>query len=447
MTPGSERNLISICLKNPNKIIDVENHEVFPEHFAVPAHKYIYMSILYLFSKKQKPTPLAILEVLQDNKAKEAIQDIGGIEYLTALEESNVYEDNLSIYCKKVKQSYTRKLIYEICAETQQEMLSEKAQVLNPQELISSLEAKIIDLSVNNSASNEVYKMGDDTEKILRERAESPDVVPGIETGWTKFDRYTNGGQPGDLIFVCARSKTGKSVTLTNWAIKFSIIDKMPILYIDTEMNSREQEDRILANLSGVPHTEIVSGMYVIDTENGKAEEKIAKLEDARKMLKEGNYYHVYMPQFSIERIASLTRKFKIQYGIVALMFDYLKVPANQTGTLKNMQEWQALGFLASGLKDIAGMLNIPVYSAVQENRSDPKNTQKDETNVGGSDRILQLATKLCFLYNKSDEMIAKDNIINGNQQIYIAFQRNGISDAPPINIMFEKHILKQTEV
>ena len=73
------------------------------------------------------------------------------------------------------------------------------------------------------------------------------------------FDEYTNGGQPGDLIILCAESKVGKSVTLTNWATKLSIIDHIPILYIDTEMDEREQEDRILANLTGIPHKEIIS--------------------------------------------------------------------------------------------------------------------------------------------------------------------------------------------
>ena len=37
---------------------------------------------------------------------------------------------------------------------------------------------------------------------------------------------------------VCARSKVGKSTLLTNWATNLSIIDKLPILYIDTEMDN-----------------------------------------------------------------------------------------------------------------------------------------------------------------------------------------------------------------
>ena len=91
------------------------------------------------------------------------------------------------------------------------------------------------------------------TEEVLDERAKNPSQIPGLETGWTELDRYTNGAQGGDLIIVCAESKVGKSVLLTNWATKLSIKDQIPIIYFDTEMNEREQEDRILSNLTGIP--------------------------------------------------------------------------------------------------------------------------------------------------------------------------------------------------
>jgi replicative DNA helicase len=287
--------------------------------------------------------------------------------------------------------------------------------------------------------------MGDKTEEILNQRAESPAQVPGLEVGWTQYDRYTNGGQGGDLIIVCAPSKTGKSVTLTNWATKIGIKDRIPVLYFDTEMNEREQEDRILANLTGIPHDEIVSGMYVLDTVNGTASEKIARLKVAREELKLGQYYHIYLPQFNIEKVTALSRKFVTQMGVKAIFFDYIKIPSNQAD-FKSVQEFQQLGFFTSGLKDLAGILKVPVFSACQTNRSDNATDSPSEANIGGSYRILQLATKLMFLFNKPDEKIAKDGFQNGNQQLFIKFQRNGMSDCPAINIMFNKPILRQQE-
>lgn len=438
--------MISICLKNPEKIIEVESAEIFAEHFSVPGHKYIFMAMVYLYSKKITPTPMAIIEVLSSEDAKKKVEELGGLEYLTTIEETTIPSSSINIFIEKIKQSYARRMLYDIAENVRSFVLSDKAQVLNPSELVDYAQQQITDLSVNASSSEEVYKMGDRTEEVLNERAENPAQVPGLEVGWTQFDRYTNGAQPGDLIIVCAPSKTGKSVLLTNWATKLSIKDQIPVLYFDTEMNEREQEDRILANLTGIPHDEIVSGMYVMDTINGTASEKLERLKKAREELKLGQYYHIYMPHFTIEKINALTRKFHMQLGIGAVFFDYIKIPSNQAD-FKQMQEYQALGFFTSGLKDLAGNLKIPIFTACQTNRNDLDTEDPDASNIGGSYRILQLASKLMFLVNKSSEKIAKDGFQNGNQQLIIKYQRNGESDCDPINIMFNKPITRQTEI
>lgn len=402
--------------------------------------------MMYLYEKKIKPTPMAIIEVLSGDKSRESVEELGGLEYLMLLEESNVPEDNLAIFIEKVKQSHTRKSLIDISYDVKEFAISDKAEVLNPTELLAYVDEKLSDISSAALTTNEVYKMGEQTEEILAERAENPAQVPGLEVGWHDFDKITNGGQPGDLIVLCAPSKVGKSVALTNWATKIGIEDQIPILYFDTEMNEREQEDRILAKLTGIPHHEIVSGLYVTDTANGKAEDKVERLKKAREKLNMGNYYHVYMPQFSIEEVTALARKFVIQIGVKAIFFDYIKVASNQAN-FKQMQEYQALGFFTSGLKDLAGMLKVPIYTAAQTNRDDLGNQTPDASNIGGSYRILQLASKLIFLINKSDERIAKEGIQNGNQQLIIKYQRNGASDCDPINLMFTKELLKMEEV
>lgn len=389
---------------------------------------------------------MAIIEVLSGDKSRESVEELGGLEYLMLLEESNVPEDNLAIFIEKVKQSHTRKSLIDISYDVKEFAISDKAEVLNPTELLAYVDEKLSDISSAALTTNEVYKMGEQTEEVLAERAENPAQVPGLEVGWHDFDKITNGGQPGDLIVLCAPSKVGKSVALTNWATKIGIEDQIPILYFDTEMSEREQEDRILAKLTGIPQNEIVSGLYVTDTANGKAEDKVERLKRAREKLNMGNYYHVYMPQFSIEEVTALARKFVIQIGVKAIFFDYIKVASNQAN-FKQMQEYQALGFFTSGLKDLAGMLKVPIYTAAQTNRDDLGNQTPDASNIGGSYRILQLASKLIFLINKSDERIAKEGIQNGNQQLIIKYQRNGASDCDPINLMFTKELLKMEEV
>lgn len=445
--PTSERSLLSLCLNNADLLVEVEGAEVFSQHFTIPAHRHIFTAMMYLYSKGITPTPISIIEVITDKKAKEEIEEFGGLSYIEDMTLMDIDKSNLKIFCKKIKQTYARKEIYDICENTKNFMLSDESKTLNPSELVGIVESKITEIACNTVNENGVHKMGNGLKERLEERAKRPTLVAGLEVGWEIYDRVTNGGQVGDLIIVCARAKMGKSVVLTTWAKKFSIEDELPVLYIDTEMTSEEQEDRLVSMITKIPVHEIVTGLFAIDTEEGTAKEKIAKIKDAIDLINKSPYYHVYMPNFSSEKVVSLAKQYKSKYNIQALFFDYIKVPASGSSTLNSMKEYQALGFFTSTLKDLAGILKIPVYSAVQENRNDEKGTEKGAGNVAGSDRILQLATKLMFLYAKTDEQIARDSVLLGNRQLKIAYQRNGESDVAPINLQFDNKIVTIKEV
>ena len=71
--PTCERSLISICLNNSDLLIDVEDNEICSQHFIIPAHRHIFTSMMYLYSKGIKPSPLAILEAITSKDAKEEI--------------------------------------------------------------------------------------------------------------------------------------------------------------------------------------------------------------------------------------------------------------------------------------------------------------------------------------------------------------------------------------
>lgn len=419
-----------------------------PQHFLIKANQIIYNAMIYLYATGNTPTPLAINQMVT-GEVKEELDKMGGINYLEALVEAESDEENLKLYINKQKTLYARKEFYYINKENIKSLLDEETDLTL--EEILSMSSKYLDIINKLNSQQQVYKMGDKLEERLAERIKNPGKIAGIPTGFEMFDTLTGGGRKGDLIFICARAKTGKSTALQNIATNQSIIGIegiiYPILYIDTEMNEEEQEDRILANLTGIPVRELESGLFALDTENGTGEEKKAKVRRANALLHSGHFYHVYMPDFTIQKIEALTRQYQLEKGVQVLYFDYLKIPEASSSSLRTAQEYQMLGFMASGLKDIAGKLGIPVFSACQENRTGEDDDDKSASNIGGSDRILHLATKLVFLYNKSNKTIEDDGIEKGNQELRIKYQRNGESDCTPINIMFYKNKLRMEEV
>lgn len=445
LNPGSERSIISICLKDPTNLLKCEELGLEPHHFSIEANAYIYMAIAYLFNRQVGVTPVALNEVIVEETMRKAVDELGGLQYIMTLSMAKDDERSLSIFVDKVIQSKTRQEIYGIGERLQKKMLDKTSEVLNPNELAEVVSEELATLQKEIDVKEDVYKMGSDTEEIMKLRAEKPNSIPGLATGFTQFDRITGGAKAGDLIILMARSKVGKSVWLLNVAIKLAIKDKLPILYIDSEMDARNQEDRMLANLTGLPYSEITSGLYMIDTDNGKASDKRELIKSAIELIKSGNFYHIQMPTFEISAIKSITRQYKMKYNICALIFDYIKLPSSGNNA-RVVQEYQALGFLTSGIKELASELKIPVFTAGQENRSDTGGS-KSEANIAGSDRILHMATTLVFLYNKDPKTVREENMMNGNQELLIKFQRNGASDCEPINIMFNKPILRMEEV
>ena len=72
-SPSAERNVLGLCLKNPDLLVDVEGYELSPQHFGIDQHRNIFTAMMYLYSKGMNPSPLSIMEVIVDKKAKEEI--------------------------------------------------------------------------------------------------------------------------------------------------------------------------------------------------------------------------------------------------------------------------------------------------------------------------------------------------------------------------------------
>ena len=441
---GSERAILTIIMKNTDNILKCEELGLKKEHFSVKANRYIYSAIAYLMSQGyDKIDGVAIINTL-DTKGKEELNNLGGLEYIDLLLMTEIY-DNIGIYVEKVVNAYKRRNIYMLCDEAKEKMLDDD---VNLPIVLDNMQDNLLSLSLCNSESK-VYKMGSSLADRLNERASNPTDVKGYRIGWNCFDKYTQGYQGGELTVYCAPSKTGKSAILMNHAMSLSVFSDIPVLYISTEMSDEEMEDRLLSCISGVPYTEICNGMFAKNTENGLATDKAERIREALAKIQKAPFTHIYMPDFTTEKVTALAKQKNLQGQCDVLIFDYIKLPASDVSNLASAQEYQRLGYMTTCLKDLAGILNIPVISACQSNADESvlNNGKPGQSFIGGSKRILHMASKLFYLVNKSDEEIARNGLERGNQTLWLAFQRSGSSDLPPINIYNNKHILRMEEV
>jgi replicative DNA helicase len=403
-SPSNERAVIACVIQNPDLFIDLTS-KVDDTDFLTSNHRAFFSVLFNLFA--QGVEKFDLISIVNEATDLELIKTIGGAEYVDALLQSYINEANFPIYVGKLIDRSTKYKLYKATLKIQENVLENVSAATSESDsaesLISDAEASIIQVALDSKKADDALDIRLGMQERLEELATAPTDVVGLSSGFPLMDKLINGLRPNTLTIFAARPKTGKSTLLMNMAAHMSYSLRMPVLYIDTEMNRNEVQTRIISHLSQVPEKKIVTGQFAT---NGRDQELIHK---ACKILENGKeYLHRFMPGFREELIGSIVRKYKARSNIAAFFFDYIKLPdGNSLGG--NVAEHQQLGFLTTMLKDLAGTLNIPVITAAQVNREGADKSRLTEGMIGGSDRLLHYCTSLLALSRKTKEEMDKE--------------------------------------
>jgi len=439
VTTANERYVLSCILNNPESVWDVGS-VLNIKDFSLDANKYIFALCRKLIEDGTELDE-ATLENGFNEEVRKIIEKVSPdetvISYLRALKESPHSMKNLHYNIDAIKKG-------SVIRQLAKEFDSLKVELVNDSsdksvaEIVSHCEDRIVDLGVANESLASSHQIAEGLRSFVEERAKFPAEVPGIRTGYTRLDKEFGGLKGGQLTVVVARPKVGKTSLLLNWAKHIAIDQKVPLLMLDTEMETSEVNTRLLSILSDVEERKIVSGLYI------KEEEEKNKVYKALSLLEEAPLYHIYMPEWDFDTILAYTRKYKVRYNIGALFFDYIKLP---DGTdLRSAQEYIHLGQLTTNLKNkIAGKLDIPVVTAGQLNRLNVGADSVDTNQIAGSDRILHFCNHMLALTKKSFEEQDKcDN--KSNLSLTLLASRNANSGSV-FDLYFRKPRLQMYEV
>lgn len=317
--------------------------------------------------------------------------------------------------------------------------------------IISSLECPIFEFTNNilGSDTTEPKNIADGIDEYLDFLENNPRKQMGISSGYSLYDKAIGGGfRRKTVSLIGARLKVGKSQKALN-ICKF-VADKLnvPSLYLDTEMDNYQQLHRLLAMVSGIEINDIETGQY------SKSAEWKNKVRRAAKILKEKNLYYINISGKPFSEIISIMRRWMIKIvgkdsnGIVndaMIVYDYLKLMDD--GELKNLQEYQVLGFQMTQLHNFAVKFDVPILSFIQLNRD---GINKETTDIAsGSDRILWLCSNFSIFKPKSVEEIAQDGVENGNRKLVTLCARHGegLKDGEYINFNFDGKRCQITEL
>ena len=156
-----------------------------------------------------------------------------------------------------------------------------------------------------------------------------------------------------------------------------------PCLFISTELQNDELQTLVIAYVSGVNEEHILDGIY------DKGEEE--RVDQAIEYIESSPLYFEFIPDFGIQDIINLIKKYKREKGCYYFCFDYIHMSSRLITDVANMsramrfREDQLLFLFVDTLKNLCNQLGVFILSMTQLNGTYKDSSIKDETMLRGA--------------------------------------------------------------
>ena len=282
----------------------------------------------------------------------------GGLEYISSLAMYEYTSSHIETYIDLVSQaSLRRKSIYLL-----QELAEEGFdQTVSSEKYLDEIEQKVFELSKRKNVTGfeSIGVVGERVFKNTETQSKRGNEVIGLDTGFDKLNKLTQGFQPGQLIILAARPGAGKSAMSLNLAFNIATRNNIDVAIFSLEMPSEQLVERLIASDASIPLGYIKNGNL----------DKAAWIRFNTSISKLSNVglYFDDSPNTTISSIRAKCRNKKAEKNskLGMVIVDYLQLI--EDSTVKNTVE--RVTKITRGLKLMARELGVPVIALSQLSR------------------------------------------------------------------------------
>ncbi|TVZ37762.1 replicative DNA helicase [Alteromonadaceae bacterium 2753L.S.0a.02] len=398
---------------------DASNFDAVSEHvadhdFFKSGHRKIFAAMQHLMEKDQ---PIDVITVSEYLVQTDALDAVGGLDYLTDLATNVPSSANVVAYARIVRERATFRQL--ISAATEISRASFNPAGLGSDDLLQLAEKRVLEIAEERpkeggfEAINSLLKK---TADKIDELFQSDSDITGLSTGLSDLNEKTSGWQNGELIILAARPSMGKTALALNFVEAALFTQAKPVLVFSLEMPADSLIMRMLSSVGRIDQGNLRNG-NLSDDDWPKLQSAFAKLKDKKLFIDDTAGLS---PAEVRARIRRLTREHG-EPGMI--MIDYLQlmqVPGNSEGRTQEISE------ISRSMKALAKEYECPVIALSQLNRGVEQRPNKRPMNsdLRESGAIEQDADVILFIYR--DEYYNEDSNEKGVAELIIGKQRNG---------------------
>lgn len=385
---------------------------LIPEDFYRAAHQKIFHAMLKVADKGEPVDLVTVTAELADAKA---LEEVGGVSYLSELADSVPTAANVEYYARIVEEKSVLRRLIRTATSIAQDSYTREDEV---DVLLNEAEKKIMEIAQRKHSGafqniKDVLVQAYDNIEMLHNRKGE---ITGIPTGFTELDRMTAGFQRSDLIIVAARPSVGKTAFALNIAQNVATKTNENVAIFSLEMSAQQLVMRMLCAEGNINAQNLRTGKLT--------PEDWGKLTMAMGSLSNAGIYIDDTPSIRVSEIRAKCRRLKQESGLGMVLIDYLQLIQGSGRNRENRQ--QEVSEISRSLKALARELEVPVIALSQLSRSVEQRQDKRPmmSDIRESGSIEQDADIVAFLYR--DDYYDKDSENKNIIEIIIAKQRNG---------------------
>ncbi len=418
----AEQGVLGCILLSPNECMGecLTKLKSGSEVFYDLRHQTIFDAMADMFDKREA---IDIITLQQRLKDSQLLDQVGGVSYITSLQDIVPSSANLDYYLNIVQDKFLLRKMIRVCTDVVARVYECEGEVDSLMDEVERDVLRISEFRVQSQISgikDLVYRAINTIEDYHQRQGK----LTGLPTGFIDLDKLTTGMHPGEMIVIAARPSVGKTSLAMNIAEHVAIDNNIPVGVFSLEMTADSLVLRMLCSRSRVNLRNVRDG-FLAERDFPKLTLNAGKLAGAPIFIDDSS-------GLSILQLRAKARRMFQQYGIKLFVIDYLQLLHSASKRVENRQ--QEIADISGGIKALAKELNVPVIVLSQLNREVEKEKGRAPrlSDLRESGSIEQDADLVGLLYkpaSKSDDdesggASEPEDAIPVN--LLIAKQRNG---------------------
>lgn len=423
----AEQMVLGATLLNPEEVIPVVIERLTPQSFYWKAHRLILETALELFERGTPPDLITVSDRLEE---RDKLAQVGGRAYLSELLGQVTTTSSTAHYADIVAKKAIMRELIDAGSEISELGYLESEELTA---LLDRAEGRIFQLA-SHQMKQSYFHIRDFLHEHLSELEQlsrDPDkrTATGLSTGFRRFDEFTAGLRPSDMIVLAGRPGMGKSSFMLSLARHAAVVEKAKVALFSLEMSKEQLLERLLCAEARVNLHRLRSG-YLEQAGWNRVAQAASRLASSTILIDD-------TPGITIMELRAKARRMVTEHGLDLIAIDYLQLVEAPTHSHVREQE---VAHISRSIKSLARELSLPVIALSQLSRASERERGRARrpklSDLRESGSIEQEADMVVFIYREDyyadeegNDKPHQDQADGANttvSEVIIGKQRNG---------------------